>query len=139
MNVTYWVLFLFCTSLVLMLSGTDLGYNNIMNKYNELTYLNADKESLDINAMFQAVADNMISWNGLLFLGLIGIGGILSGFNLLVMLPLGAMVFLLNFIVFPLSTITKSGLPDIAAFPLMSFFYLSEIMIMISLLRGTAH
>lgn len=138
MNVTYWIAFLFAMSFVMYALGMQSGAGEIMAKYNAGQYMAADGASLDVMKMLSDVVNHLVSWNNSIFFIVFAGGALVGGLNLLVLLPLGALILMMNFAIFPTNYISGSGLPLEISTPLIAFFTLTELMIVFSLMRGSA-
>lgn len=138
MNVTYWIALLFGISLAMWLLGMQSGAGDIMAKYSAGQYFAADGASLDVVKMIGDVLSHMLNWNNAIFFLAFAGGALVGGLNLLVLLPLGALILIMNFAIFPTSYIQGSGLPLEVSAPLMAFFTITELMIVFSLMRGSA-
>lgn len=142
MNVTFWVALLFGISVSLYLLGGESQMTSALDKYTSDPTLKEGgtlATGTDVGPIFNGFINSILQWNTWLIIIAIGAGAIM-GLNLLALIPLGAVMIILNYAVFPLSFVTESlsGLPEVQTIVTL-FFTLTELMIIFSLIRGSFH
>jgi hypothetical protein len=135
MNITFWVALLFGITLSLYFLGGQSHFQTALSKYSGDPTM-ASMGSNDANAIFRGFIDSILSWNTALVVGSLAMAAVM-GFNLLALIPLGAIMLVLNYMIFPLDFISKAGFPSEISIPITLFFTLTEVMIVFSLIRGS--
>ena len=84
---------------------------------------------------FDLVITYLQSWEALLTTAIIAVTVLISGFNLIVLIPFILLSATLNLLVFPVSSINTGGLPVEVALIIGMFFNLATFLVIMSFLR----
>ena len=127
---------MFGLSIGMYLTGFTSGAGIMMEKYGNNAYHDPVTGDLSLSLILDDIAANVLSWNGLLVFGAVSIGALASGLNLLALIPLGAIMLVINFLFIPVQTIREMGLPPEVTNIMVAFFVLAEIITIFMLIRG---
>jgi hypothetical protein len=133
MNLYFWIAVIFSIAIFSFL----LGYPSPSSNPSENSLLaNYASGTLDVQTTLNTIISGIFSWQGVLGLAAIAAAVVLSGFNLIVLVPLGLLYFAINLIALPPKFIASMGIPPPVPELISMFFGLMVVMVIIAFLRS---